>query len=192
MSGAITWRGESIARPSLTTLALEHSYSRAWYRDSGESIEDYAASLGLAPAYVCDVVAILSPRVSVAQNARLAQSYLETGKVPGAMRQRLNALAKYETSGLFNGPKVNAFSAALRGDETAVVIDAWMVRLLMPDLTGKSIRVKAYRQCAALVRGTASMLGWQPAETQAALWSGCRALVGYQDPYGPLLMQVAQ
>lgn len=179
------WRNQNVDAPPLATLAETHAYGRKWYAESGQSLAEYAARIGEPEAYVCDVVAILSPRVSVAQNLKLAQSYLETGSAPGAMRQRLHALAKYEASGVFTGPKVNAFSLALQGDEDATVIDAWMFRLLG---TGKARGVKAYREAAGKVRGVAAELGWQAAETQAALWCGARSLCGFQDAYSPLVV----
>ena len=180
------WRNKHIETPPFVELASEHSYGRAWYRESGESIEAYAASLQTTVKRVSDVVAILSPRVSVSMNVRYARSYLETGKAPGAMKARLAALARYESSGAFNGPKVNAFSRALQGDGDAVVVDAWMVRLF--NMPSKGLTEKGYEHAASIVRGVAVELGWQASETQAALWCGARALVGYSDSYSPLLM----
>ena len=179
------WRGETIAVPSFEALAQSHAYGREWYRESGESVTRYAESRGLAPQYVADVVAILSPRVTVAQNIKLAKLYLETGKAPGAMKARLTALARYESSGVFNGPKVNAFSAALMGDGGAVVVDAWMYRLANePRRTAKS-----YRDVSSWVASIADALGWPNAETQAALWCGARSLCGFGDSYSPLMME---
>lgn len=60
----ITWRNERIAFDGLCELAHEHAYGRAWYDASGQSVAEYAASIGQPSRYVCDVVAILSPRVS--------------------------------------------------------------------------------------------------------------------------------
>jgi len=178
----LTWRGQRIAFDGLCELAHEHAYGRAWYKESGQSIEAYSVRLGVPSRYVCDVVAILSPRVSVAQNVRLTRAYLETGKAPGAMPQRLQALAKYESSGVFTGPKVTAFADALDGDSTATVIDAWMFRLFDCSQRG----IKGYREVAHKVETVASELGWPNAETQAALWCGARALCGYSDTYSPL------
>lgn len=178
----LTWRGERIAFDGLCELAHEHAYGRAWYDESGASIEAYASHMNLHSRYVCDVIAILSPRVSVAQNVKLARLYLETGKAPGAMRARLDALARYETSGIFTGPKVTAFADALDGDSSATVIDAWMFRLFNSQKRG----AKQYREVANKVKAVALELGWPNAETQAALWCGARALCGYTNSYSPL------
>jgi len=179
------WRGKPIEVPTLPELAQAHAYGRNWYEESGQNLAAYANGLGLDTRYVCDVFAILSPRVSVSMNIRLARSYLETGAAPGAMKQRLAALAKYEASGVFTGPKVTAFSAALAGDASAVVIDAWMYRLLG---NGAKPSLVAYRKLAARVQTVALALDWNPAETQAALWCGARSLVGYSDSYSPLVI----
>ena len=101
------------------------------------------------------------------------------------MRQRLEALARYETSGLFNGPKVNAFSSALWGDPNSVVIDAWMYRACREDRP----TVKAFRRATQRVKATATGLRWPPAETQAAIWMGARAYCGYATDYLPLEMK---
>lgn len=184
MPRCITWRNKCIPIPALADIALGSEYGRAWYRESGESIERYAASIGTTPKRVADVVAILSPRVSVNMNVRLARSYLTTGKAPGAMKARLHALAVYDSSGVFTGPKVTAFSRALQGDGDAIVIDAWIFRLFALPSTAKGHSV-----ACGLVAETAGQLGWRPAETQAALWCGTRELVGYKSSYSPLLME---
>jgi hypothetical protein len=186
----MTYRGKDISFPrtipALARLAFEHDYGRAWYTESGESIAEYSESVGKTQRYVSDVLAILSPRVSVRQNVRLTKRYIETGTAPGAMKARLVALAKYETTGVFTGPKVTAFSAALQGDSEAVVVDAWVYRLL-----GVKPSRQSYGRSAAVVVEVSQSLGWQPAETQAALWCGARALCGLNDKYSPINMEVA-
>jgi hypothetical protein len=176
------WRGLDLGHVTLTTLAINGESGRRWYTDSRESIEDYAFRHGINSDRVCDVLAILSPRVTVAYSVRLADSYLKTGAAPGAMRQRLAALAKYETSGLFNGPKVNAFSAALQGDPDAIVVDAWMYRAAREQRT----TARSYRETAARISDVAAALSWPAAECQAAIWQGARAFVGYAQGYQPM------
>jgi hypothetical protein len=176
------WRGVDLGRVSLLKLALDGESGRKWYADSRAQIESYCDHVRVNPDYACDVLAILSPRVTVEYSIRLADRYLRTGSAPGAMRQRLAALAEYETSGLFNGPKVNAFSSALRGDTDAVVIDAWMYRAV-----GETTYTpKTYKHTAGLLRAVANQLGWPPSETQAAVWKAARAFVGYREEYSPM------
>ena len=179
------WRGIDLGTVALATLARSGESGRRWYIDSRESIEDYSYRPGFNAGIVSDVLAILSPRVTVEYSIRLADSYLKTGEAPGAMRQRLKALATYRETGKFNGPKVNAFSAALRGDPNAIVVDAWMYRAARE----KRTTAKAYRETAALIQDTANMLGWPAAETQAAIWQGARSFVGYAEGYQPMRLE---
>lgn len=185
MPASINWRGKALQRPSLTQLARDGARGRAWYRDSGASIAAYAAEREKPTRYVCDVVAILSPRVSVVQNVKLASEYLETGDIRrGVMRSRRRALQRYECWGEVKGPKVTAFASALAGNGDAVVIDAWVYRLFGVDKPN----ARTYRETVAKIRRVATLLGWEPAETQAALWVGARALCGFSDAYSPIRM----
>ena len=179
------WRGIDLGAVSLTALARYGAGGRRWYIDSRDSIEFYADRHGFNAERVSDVLAILSPRVSVEHSIRLADSYLKTGAAPGAMRQRLAALERYEVSGAFNGPKVNAFAAALKGDPNAVVIDAWIYRAARETRTTP----KAYRETAAQICDVATALDWPIAETQAAIWQGARSFVGYAHGYKPMTLE---
>jgi len=179
------WRGIDLGAISLHQLALDGEAGREWYQDSWRSICDYAFRHGRNADRVADVLSILSPRVTVEHSIRLADSYLRTGSAPGAMRQRLEALARYETSGVFNGPKVNAFSAALQGDPDAIVIDAWMYRAVRERRT----TAKAYRDTSSLIAACAQELGWPGREAQAAIWQGARMFVGYADGYKPMRLE---
>ena len=181
---SIEWRGATF-HVDAEALALAGRHGRSWYADAGESIARYALRHDLPFRRVCDVVAILSPRVQVTRNAELAHAYLQGLPMRGVMRSRVKALAAYERTGAFNGPKVNAFSKALQGDPNAVVVDAWVVRALGH---GDAAKGPGYERIADRVRSLAKGLGWPPAETQAALWCGTRSLVGYGGDYGDLRM----
>lgn len=184
MISSIEWRGATF-HVDVEALALAGRHGRTWYADAGESIARYALAHGFSFKRVCDVVSILSPRMQVTRNAELAHAYLQGLPMRGVMRSRVKALAAYEQTGTFNGPKVNAFSKALQGDPNAVVVDAWVVRALG---RGDIPRGPGYARIASRVRDLAGALGWPPAETQAALWCGTRALVGYGGDYGELRM----
>lgn len=166
-------------------LAEAGAHGRPWYRESGASVAAYAREHGLAPGRVADTLAILSPRVSVAQNVKLTHEWLSTGKIDrGVMRARVDALRAYEAGEGFTGPKVRAFSAALQGDASAAVIDAWVYRAFgipKPNLA-------AHAHCVRRLRATAARLRWPVAETQAAIWVATRAACGFVDAYSPLLM----
>ena len=176
------WRGIDLGTVAMATLAQSGESGRRWYIDSRESIDGYAFRHGFDAGVVCDVLSILSPRVTVEYSIKLADAYLKTGSAPGAMGQRIAALATYRETGKFNGPKVNAFSAALRGDPGAIVVDAWMYRAARE----KRTTAKAYRETARLIQDTADVLGWPAAECQAAIWQGARSFVGYAHGYQPM------
>lgn len=148
---------------------------RDWYERAASQIREYSRAHDRAPEYVCDVIAILSPRVTVERNIQLAHEYITTGECTGAMASRITALDRYETWGIISGPKVRSFARALRGDPFATVIDAWMFRLL-----GEPSRsIGAYQSAQTTVRCIAQSAGMAPAETQAALWTGIRHEVGF-------------
>lgn len=176
------WRGIDLGAVAFKALALDGESGRKWYVDSADEIHRYADRHGFDPGVCCDVLAIFSPRCTVEHSIRLAHAFLTTGDSPKAMRARVKAARKYGETGTFGGPKVNAFAAALRGDENAVVVDAWMYRAARE----QRVTAKAYREVSAKVVETADALGWPPAETQAAIWQGARAFVGYYDGYAPM------
>ena len=166
-------------------LAKAGAHGRPWYRESGASVDAYAREHGLAPGRVADTLAILSPRVSVAQNVKLAHEWLSTGKIDkGVMRARVDALRAYEAGGGFTGPKVRAFAAALQGDPRGSVIDAWVYRAFSIAKPSPA----AHAHCVRRLRATAARLGWPVAETQAAIWVATRAACGFADDYSPILM----
>jgi len=171
------YRGKNYRAP-LGQLALGGVDRRDWYERSKRSVREYAHTQQLNPEYVASVVAILSPRVSVDFNVKLADEYCRTGKASGAMGARVDALDKYERTGVFSGPKVNAFKLALLGDSRACVIDSWMYRVAGDERYPGKL---AYIDACDRVRACAEQLGWPIAETQAAIWTGVRRLVGFPD-----------
>jgi hypothetical protein len=175
--GVQRWRFRGIDWATrLVDLAEAGAHGRSWYGLARYQIRDYADRQGVSEAYVADVLSILSPRVSVEMNVELTRDYIERGLTDRCMRQRAQALERYERTGTFGGPKVNAFSRALQGDQGAVVIDAWMFRAC-GDLKPNK---RNYARAVAMVENTADVLDWTPAQTQAAVWTGIRELVGFR------------
>jgi hypothetical protein len=180
----VRWRNRDLGDVSLAKLARDGEGGRRWYVDSRAAIAEYSAARNVDPAYVSDVLAIVSPRVTVEHSVRLADAYIMDRRTTGMMGGRIDALGRYERSGVFGGPKVNAFSAALQGDSNAVVVDAWMFRAARE----KRTTPKAYLHVAQQVIECAYALEWPVAETQAAIWQGARAFVGYHSGYAPMVM----
>lgn len=179
------WRGLDLGEVAFTHLALLGESGAPWYVDSKASIDEYSKRHGYDAGTVCDVLAIFSPRVTVGFSVELADEYIKTGKAPRAMKARVRAADRYRLSGTFGGPKVNAFAQALRGDPSAVVVDAWMYRAARETRNTP----KSYREVAHTVRQCAAGLGWTPRETQAAIWQGAREYVGYHvEGYAPMTL----
>ena len=174
------WSDKNVRVGAYHHLAAEHHYGRRWYQESGDNLRAYAERRRLDPNRVIDVLAILSPRVSVARNVALATAYLETRAIDGVMRSRVVALSRYEQDGVVRGPKVSAFAAALKGED-AIVVDSWMLRLFEESPT-----VPGLKRCRRAIASVAGKLGWPSAETQAALWCGVRSAYGFNDSYSPI------
>lgn len=177
----VEYRGAEY-RATPKQLAETGVIGRHWYSVSRNSVAAYADKQGTTLEYVCDVLAIVSPRVSVERSVKIAKDYIERDTYTlGLMGARIRALQRYERYGEVMGPKITAFSKALQGDETACVIDAWVFRGLGLQVTRPNRR-KAERS----IRSLASHLGWSVAQTQASVWTGTRILTGVPKPHAPL------
>jgi len=70
----------------------------------------------------------------------------------------------------FGGPKVQAFSKALKGDLSQVVVDTWMLRAFdVPNAT--PLRIQTITE---FITKKAKRFGMRPAEVQAAIWCGIK------------------
>ena len=128
-----------------------------------------------------NVIAITSPRVQVARNITLAVWYCKFGTLPGAIRSTRLAMAHYEATGAIRGPKTGPFARAVLGDEDAVVLDTWMAKVF--EVPHKAFDKKSVRAtCADTIRQAAKVLGWTPAQTQAAVWTAAIRAAGKQVP----------
>ena len=77
-----TFRGVQYS-VDLRELALDGEPGRYWYATSGANLASYADRHGHTTKRVCDVVAILSPRVTVSHGARLAAVWCGVHKLVG-------------------------------------------------------------------------------------------------------------
>lgn len=170
------YRGKTIKVLRPIELARQGERGRTWYDEATISVKAYADRKGFTHKRVADILAILSPRVSVKHSITLTMRYLEEGTTQGMMLGRIRALQKYERTGEFFGPKVTAFSKALQGDTTVVVVDTWMLKAF-GDVKPTP---KVHKSITKSVRMIATKLQWQPAETQAAIWVSMRAQCGFK------------
>jgi hypothetical protein len=171
------YRGKTIVIPNHITLAREGEYGRTWYEESAESVKIYADAKGYTVKRVADILAITSPRVSVKHNITLATRYLEEGTTQGMMLGRIRALQRYDRTGEFSGPKVTAFSRALQGDTSVVVVDTWMLKAFQEEKPTP----KVHRHISKTVKMLATKLEWKPTETQAAIWVAIRSRCGFKN-----------
>ena len=107
------------------------------------------------------------------------------GRRPNNMRKALrNAVKNHEdgTNLPIGGDKISNFSAALKGDPNAVVLDLWMARELGIKQTpaqkkaGTSVDFTdaQYRRYENIIKEVAFDMGVTPRQAQAAIWFGIR------------------
>ena len=161
-----------------------------WYEKASADIVDFSLAFDIEPDTAAAVIAILSPRVQVSRNARLAAKYLLDGETEGIMEQRLKAIERYvrfgKISGYTHGHKVYAFYRNLSGDFSHVTVDTWMSKIYGVDF-GK-ITDQQRLEIQQDVTAIADAAGITPAAAQAALWVGYRELHGHNDSEGALSM----
>ena len=172
------------------TLLELGSDASDWYVKASEDIVQFADAFDIDHDTAAAVVAILSPRVQVSRNARLAAKYLLDGETDGIMEQRLKAIERYVRYGFLNGythgHKVYAFYRNLSGDFDHVTVDTWMAKIYGVDF-GK-ITDQQRSEIQQDVTAIAESAGITPAAAQAALWVGYRELHGHNDSEGALSM----
>jgi len=148
-----------------------------WYDDAREFIITECERHGWDHDDFINVLAVISPRMSVKRNWDLTVAYFETGKLPrgGVIKSTRVALAHYRKTGEIRGPKTSAFARALHGDTTALVLDTWMARAL--DVPHSRVTTKANMLVALkLMTEVANRNGISVRDAQAAVWAGvCRS-----------------
>ena len=170
------------------TLLEAGADASTWYESATDDINTFADAFGFDRDTVAAIVAILSPRVQVSRNARLAVDYLLNGSTDGIMEQRINAIERFIRYGFLtgdsHGKKVFAFYRNLSGDFGHVTIDVWMSKIYNVEFSGITDTEREALQ--ADVTAIAELAGITPAAAQAALWVGYRELQGHNDSEGAL------
>lgn len=155
---------------------------RSWY----PVIADRACSLAphLPRETVLGAMAILSPRISVAQNLYDLETVLTgrpftTSAFPRNV-ERARRLIDGEPFDSLVGraPKTRAFLANLLGDETAVTVDTWMVTILLDRPRGEredtALTYRQYEILADILARGAERVGVSPRTFQATTWIAAR------------------
>lgn len=159
----------------LDTIILQYARKgfayRRWYRLARLTVERLAEQAETSPGRVSDIVAILSPRVVVSRNLRLAREYLEHGRTGADVtRSTRVALKHYEETGKIRGPKTSAFALCLRGDDNAVVIDSHILRAFGISIRDRKKYVR--QRIVSMIVDAAQCLSITPSACQAAIWAG--------------------
>ena len=171
----------------LIDLALSAPANMAeWYERAHASILDFSAACQIDSYHVANVTAILSPRLQVARNAKLAVQYLTTDDTTGIMKGRISAIENYVRTGAvaMTGQKVRNFAANLNGDLSRVTVDVWACRSFGVDYEGPDSPAKSdavYATMAGRYTRLANRFGISPAGFQAMVWFGIRAEYGILD-----------
>ncbi|MCK9382932.1 MAG: hypothetical protein M0P95_17955 [Sulfuritalea sp.] len=151
---------------------------RWWYADAQHAIAVVCQRKKWDQRVFAEVMALTSPRVQVGRNWSMTYHYMQTGKhLPGTMRTIKAAVEHWEETGEIRGRKTEAFARALKGDETALVLDVWMAVALGVDpvkVTRPDNMLSATRRVVRI----ADVLDWTVAQTQAAIWCGIILTLG--------------
>lgn len=155
----------------LLALAEVGALGKDWYLQAHEEVVLVSQALGQPVERVAGVVSVLSPRLRVEENCRLAIEYLTEGGVTsrGILPSVDVALKHFETKRNIRGFKTKAFAKNLAGDYTAVVLDTHMATAFGCEqrvFTTKS----GYSKARDRVERVARKMNWSPAAAQAAVW----------------------
>lgn len=114
--------------------------------------------------------AALSPRVTYAQNHVMLEALLSSGRVPG-LSANVDAAVRALDGDPPRGRKTLAFAHAILGDEDAVVLDTWALRVAGAP---PSPSERVFQSVAGAYRRAARARGVAPRTMQAATWVAAR------------------
>ncbi|MBM4616419.1 hypothetical protein GS534_24540 [Rhodococcus hoagii] len=151
-----------------------------WYPAAGAFADELAAEYGVSRAHVATAIAHLSPRTNWQANKAAARALLAgTGKPSGIIGSNWDRAAKSLTDpnplATLNGIKTRNFAHNILGNEDAVTVDVWAMRVALGySDDGKLGRVGAYDALAHAYRVAAKRVGVSPAVLQATTWTVIR------------------
>lgn len=152
----------------------------SWYADARREARAMAREHGTTEAVAAGVIAALSPRIHWVRNLTVARLALAGGKVTGVFKTNLakarRILAGEKPLGVLSGPKTRAFYRALMGDQTAAVIDVWMLRAVR--YANDKVSAIDYQRITAALSRAAQRVGVTIARMQAIIWVVVRGRAG--------------
>lgn len=152
---------------------------RHWYSDAHTEITNRCKARGWdSSRYIC-ILALTSPRVSVKRNVKFTEQYIAEGTFASDVMVHIRkSVVHYEYTSEIRGLKTSAFSRALLGDETALVLDVWMAYAFGVDKETVTRRYNSAR-IHRVVYNLAEEYNLTVAQCQAAIWAGIRANRGH-------------
>lgn len=168
---------------TLRDLAKEGEAGRFWYERSGKAILDYTRGDTNAADKIAQLIAIYSPRNSVASNTNMAikawNRFLSGRPVDNpedriGTSSRDKAAAELLEKGVpFEGRKVNNFYQNLTRvwthGQQGVTADVWMARAF-GFVNSEARDANKYELIERATKKIANELGWEPQQVQAAVW----------------------
>jgi len=154
---------------------------RYWYRDAAGQIDFVCRAEKWDCAEFAGVLATTSPRCSVLRNIRLGLHFMyhrDLTVIP--MRGIRTSVTNFLDGKGISGPKTGPFCENLSGNYGPVTLDVWMAYAFginQSDFNRKATHAEATRRVVRV----GEILGIRPAEAQAAIWTGYRRSVGYND-----------
>lgn len=171
----------SLARHYLDAPVEIRDAGAAWYRNARRTVRIMAAASGYSRRQTAAVVAVLSPQATWSNNVLGARWILglEGDDAPrpwgvlGANYDKASRIVAGEApSSVLGGRKVTSFYLALTGNDSAVVVDSWMVYASGAEI-GSLTKAK-YDILADAIERVATDAGIPPAHLQATVWIAVR------------------
>lgn len=157
---------------------------KRWYASAKRLVSVIADATGINDVRVCYAVAALSPRNpwrwNIADAYAFASARAEGRTMPNASTFKRNQIAAWQALAFDTAPwktaapKVNAFVAAILGDDDAVVIDTWAARAAtagkVENRKRHTINNREYAEIADAYTNASCMTGDSPRDLQAIVW----------------------
>jgi hypothetical protein len=149
-----------------------------WYAMARQEASALARRHGVTLACAAGAIAALSPRVHWKVNLRLADAVLGKTYRRGAFKANLAKAVSIRDGAkplaVLSGPKVRAFYRAIMGDQTAAVIDVWMLRAMGLLKLATGLKPVVYAKLEAILVKVANAYRTTVARLQAIVWTVVR------------------
>lgn len=164
----------------LILLTQEGIAGADWYEKAQNVVDRLVEQTGQPRPRVAAIIALTSPRQTLAGNLRLTLHYFSReggvehdSRFEGMLPSVQASIKRWEEDRSFSprARKVKAFRDALLGNQHAVVLDTWMARALgLPYKKGSRISKAQYVEAVRRINHVAVKLNLYPCQVQAAIW----------------------